>query len=63
MEEKRTTDNCTCSKHIKGIKCDVKNCYYHDMETYCTAEQIAVGPRDADSSSETLCVTFKPKEG
>lgn len=60
MEDCRMND-CGC-KHIKGIKCDVKNCYYHDMETYCTAEQIAVGPRDADSSSETLCVTFKPKE-
>lgn len=51
-----------CSKHLKGICCDVQNCYYHDCETYCTAEQIAVGPRSADSSAETLCATFKPKE-
>ena len=48
-------------KHIKGIKCDVKNCYYHNAETYCTAEQISVGPQNADTSGETLCATFKPK--
>jgi len=48
-------------KHIKGIKCDVKNCYYHNAETFCTAEQISVGPQSADTSGETLCATFKPK--
>ena len=52
---------CGC-KHIKGIHCDVQNCYYHDADTYCTAEQIAVGPNCAGCSGETLCVTFKPKE-
>ncbi len=63
MEEKKLNENCchTC-KHIKGIKCNVQNCYYHDCETYCTANEIAVGPRSADTSSETLCATFKPKE-
>ena len=63
MEEKKLNDNCchTC-KHIKGIKCNVQNCYYQDCDTYCTANEIAVGPRSADSSSETLCATFKPKE-
>ncbi len=54
--------NDRCCKHIKGIKCDVKNCYYHNAETYCTAEQISVGPQNADTSGDTLCATFKPKE-
>lgn len=54
--------SCGCPKHLKGIRCDVQNCYYHDCDTYCTAEQVAVGPRSADSSAETLCATFKPKE-
>ena len=49
-------------KHNNGIVCEVKNCVYHDCETYCTAEQIAVGPQSADTSGETLCATFKPKE-
>ena len=52
------TGNC---KHIKGINCSVKHCYYHDGETYCTAEQIAVAPESAKSSSETACATFKPQ--
>ena len=59
MEERN--HDCGC-KHIKGIHCDVKNCYYHNAETYCTAEQIAVGPNSAGCSGETLCGTFKPKE-
>ena len=49
-------------KHIQGIKCDVKNCVYHDCDTYCTAGQIAVGPSFATSSTDTVCATFKPKK-
>ena len=60
-ENKKYETNCGC-KHIKGIKCNVENCYYHDCDTYCTANEIAVGPHNAESSSETLCATFKPKE-
>lgn len=52
----------SCCKHLQGIKCDVKNCYYHDADIYCTADQISVGPANADTSVETLCATFKPKE-
>lgn len=64
MEENKNKESgcCPSCKHIKGIKCNVQNCYYHDCETYCTASEIAVGPRNADSSSETLCATFKPRE-
>ena len=62
MEDKKTNaTNCGC-KHIAGIKCNVQNCYYHDMETCCTAKEISVGPRNADCSGDTLCTTFKPKE-
>ena len=61
MEENKKYENgCGC-KHIKGIKCNVKNCYYHDCDTYCTAGEIAVGPQSANTSGETLCATFKPK--
>jgi hypothetical protein len=61
MDEKKMNRSCCGGDHIKGIKCNVQNCYYHDCDTYCTAGEIAVGPRSADSSSETLCTTFKPK--
>ena len=60
--EKMNDKDCCSSKHIKGIKCNVQNCYYHDCETHCTAGEIAVGPHSAVSSGETLCATFKPKE-
>ena len=63
MEEtKKYATDCGC-KHIKGIKCNVTNCYYYDMETCCTATEIAVGPHSATSSGDTLCTTFKPKQG
>lgn len=61
MEERTHETSCGC-KHIKGIKCNVQNCYYHDQETCCTAKEISVGPRNADTSGDTLCATFKPKE-
>ncbi len=62
MEEtKKYETDCGC-KHIKGIKCNVSNCYYHDRETCCTASEISVGPHSAVSSGDTLCATFKPKE-
>ncbi len=49
------------TKHIQGIKCDVKSCTYHDTENHCCAKEISVGPAQAESSGETACVTFKPK--
>lgn len=61
MNEKMN-GGCCGGKPLEGIKCNVMNCYYHDCETHCTAKEIAVGPRNADSSAETLCATFKPKE-
>jgi len=48
-------------KHIKGISCDVKNCAYHDGDSYCTADKISVGPQNAVSCTDTVCATFKPK--
>ena len=50
---------CGCEKHIKNVKCDVKNCAYHDGECYCTAGEIAIGPSFATSSTDTICSTFK----
>ena len=59
--EMKKNENC-CDKQIKGIKCNVQNCYYHDCDTHCTANEIAVGPQNASKSGDTLCATFKPKE-
>ena len=56
MEQSKNT-NCGDCKHIKGINCSVKNCAYHDGESYCTANAIAVAPTGMDKSS---CATYKP---
>ena len=63
MEEKKyqTDHKCDASKHIKGVMCDVQNCAYHDGKSECYAGCIAVGPHNAESSSGTACVTFKPR--
>ena len=53
-------NKCGC-KHIKGIVCSVEKCVYHDTANECTAPEIAVGPTSACCSSETLCVTFRPR--
>ena len=60
--EKMNNNGCCSSKHIEGIKCNVKNCVYHDCETNCMAGQIAVGPSFATSSSDTAGATFKEKK-
>lgn len=52
MEEKE-------GKRLKGVVCDVKNCMYHDGDSYCTANRIAVGPSFASTSGETVCATFR----
>ena len=48
-------------KHLKGVVCDVKNCAYHDGDSFCAAGRIAVGPSFAKTAGETVCATFKPK--
>ena len=50
-------------EHIERISCSVKNCVYHDGELYCTANRIAVGTTTASSCGETMCATFKPRNG
>ncbi len=51
--------SCNIEKeHIKGIKCDVKNCVYHDCDTHCTANCIAV----AHGNTEACCDTFKERK-
>ena len=56
-----TTNGCNTGKeHIKGIKCDVRNCVYHDCDTHCTANQIAVGCTNGTNGAE--CDTFKERK-
>ena len=61
MYTEKEKNNCH-KDHIKGIKCDVKNCMYHDCETHCTAGQISVGPCNATCCTDTVCATFKERK-
>ena len=54
-------DGANRPKHIRGVSCDVKSCAYHDGESFCTADRINVGPSYATASTDTACVSFKPK--
>ncbi|MBQ4037467.1 MAG: DUF1540 domain-containing protein [Clostridia bacterium] len=56
-----TLDKSDIPQHIKGITCNVKNCVYNDMSSYCTAERISVGPSYATAGIDTICGTFRPK--
>ena len=61
-EKNSSSKKCGSKAHINGICCNVKNCIHHDCDTYCTAEQIAVGPSSATCSAETVCATFKERK-
>lgn len=45
------------------VRCDVKNCQYHEQDGRCTAGKILVGPAYAVSNADTVCSTFKPARG
>lgn len=61
-DRSRQEETSRAPKHIKGIVCDVRNCAYHDSDSYCTAEKISVGPSYACSCTDTVCATFKQKQ-
>ena len=48
-------------RHIRGVSCDVQGCCYHDGDSYCTADNVSIGPISACTCSDTVCATFKPK--
>ena len=63
MNNENHNNNYGCKpskEHLKGIKCDVKNCVYHDCDTHCTASQIAVGCCNSTNGAE--CDTFKERK-
>ncbi len=48
----------------QDIRCSVKNCIYY-KDNYCTAERIQVDNQYgslSNTSDETICVTFRPKD-
>lgn len=49
------------SKSISGVKCVVNDCYFWGSGDCCMASMIHIEPRDASTSSDTDCATFRPK--
>lgn len=47
---------------IDGVKCIVNTCHYHVMGDQCSASNIQIQPRNASSTEETDCGTFKPND-
>lgn len=47
---------------LDGVKCIVNTCHYHAAGDLCTANQIEIKPRNASSSEETDCATFRPED-
>lgn len=50
------------SEPLDGVKCIVNTCHYHAQGDKCTADQIEIKPRNASTSAETDCATFKPDD-
>lgn len=44
-----------------AIGCDAANCEYNEHGTGCIADHIRVDGRNAHSTGETCCSTFKQK--
>lgn len=45
----------------EGIKCEVNTCYFYMNGDHCTADMIEVQHKNAHTSQETDCATFKPQ--
>ncbi|MGO1468720.1 MAG: DUF1540 domain-containing protein [Tissierella sp.] len=47
---------------IEGVNCVVDNCFYYNEGDKCGAGIIEIAPKDANTSEETDCNTFKSIE-
>ncbi len=46
----------------EGVKCVVNSCKYYKDGDLCTAGKIKIEPKNASTSNETDCATFKSNE-
>lgn len=47
---------------IEGITCSAVNCIYNGQNNRCEADHIYVGNEFSQSTAETNCTTFYPKQ-
>ena len=48
-------------EHLRGVRCEVTSCAYHDGERYCCADRITVGHSYAKNGEQTACATYKER--
>lgn len=48
---------------LDGVKCVVNTCHYHVPGDHCSASKIEIQPKNAQSTEDTDCATFKPNNG
>ncbi|CCQ98601.1 conserved hypothetical protein [[Clostridium] ultunense Esp] len=48
---------------LDGVKCVVNTCHYYVYGDHCSAAKIEIQPRNATSTEETDCATFRPDNG
>ncbi len=48
---------------LDGVKCVVNTCHYYVHGDHCSAAKIEIQPRNATSTEETDCATFRPDNG
>jgi len=49
------------TKALEGVSCVVNTCHYHESGNKCTASKIEILPKNASTSQDTDCGTFKPE--
>ncbi|HWP97638.1 MAG TPA: DUF1540 domain-containing protein [Syntrophomonadaceae bacterium] len=49
------------SKSLNGVKCVVDRCHFWGSGDCCMASMIQIEPRNASTSEDTDCATFRPK--
>lgn len=50
------------NESLDGVKCVVNTCHYHVVGDQCGAAKIEIQPRNASSTEETDCGTFRPND-
>lgn len=50
------------SEPLDGVKCIVNTCHYHLLGDMCGAHKIEIQPRNASTTEETDCATFRTND-
>lgn len=60
MKGDNTMSHLNNGEALDGVKCVVQSCVYNKEGRECTAKSILVEPKNANTSDDTDCSTFRP---